>query len=95
MDLDLEEVIKASMQKGVRFNLSNGTYISIQQNSNVYCHLRIDEKDLLDCEVGIFYNDAEDTSVVIGWVSPEELVTLLECAIQGKEIPKELLDAQM
>ena len=70
-------------------------HISIQQNSNVYCHLRIDEKDLLDCEVGIFYNDAEDTSVVIGWVSPEELVTLLECAIQGKEIPKELLDVQM
>ena len=94
MDLDIEKVIKASVQKGVRFDLSNGTYISIQQNSNVCCSLR-HGKHLKSCEVGIFYNDAEDTSVVIGWVSPENLVTLLECAIQGKEIPKELLDVQM
>ncbi len=94
MDLDIEKIIKATQQKGVRFDLSNGTYISIQQNSNVCCSLRHGE-NLKSCEVGIFYNDEEDISVVIGWVSPENLVTLLECAIQGKEIPKELLDVQM
>ena len=94
MDLDIEKIIKATQQKGVRFDLSNGTYISIQQNSNVCCSLRHGE-NLKSCEVGIFYNDEDDISVVIGWVSPENLVTLLECAIQGKEIPKELLDVQM
>jgi len=83
--------INIDRQLGVRFELENGSYISIQQNKNVSC----DYNGLTSCEVGIFYNDAEDTSVVIGWVSPENLVTLLECAIQGKDIPEDLLDAQM
>jgi hypothetical protein len=65
--MDIEKIIEASQQKGIRFNLANGTYVSIQQNENVYCSLRHGER-LGSCEVGIFYNDDDDTAVVIGWV---------------------------
>ena len=93
---DIKKIYKASQQKGVRFNLNNGTYISIQQNALAYCGLKHDDDDdeketLTSCEVGIFYDGDDDNPVVIGFVSPENLVTLLDCAVQGKEIPEELL----
>jgi len=79
--------INIDRQLGVRFELENGSYISIQQNRNVSC----DYKGLTSCEVGIFYNDEYDTEDCISHVTPENLVTLLECAIQGKDIPEDLL----
>jgi len=96
---DIKRIYKASQQKGVRFNLNNNTYISIQQNALVSCGLRNDDDDenetLTSCEVGIFYNGDDDNPIVIGYVSPKNLVTLLDCAVQGKEIPEELLRHKM
>ena len=84
--MEQKELINA-LQVGVRFELENGVYISIQQKKGAQCNYN----SLTSCEVGIFYNDEYDSEDCIGYVNPKELITLLDCAMNEKEIPAELL----